>query len=768
MQSLRSPAGSTRRSHSQLTVEAHSKATTQRTPATVAAHALEVAKHLGGSRRGGLDLTPRATSAPEPKPAADSAAAAGESSGAQRETSTRVWGALRSLLTHTSAFEAAQRQFMRKPKAAATTTAPTQDQGSSPQTQSNGEATAVSAFAMPFHIPKLRNRLAHAMNERSAAVRALEIQRRRAEAVARAQGKRGKRRQGGKGGANKDLREQGNTDLYNLANMTKRMQLRSNTAVLTRILRLWEMVNPPLAAGRAAKPTITFRQYQRLMVIITRHLQPSLGRQEINFMVRQDWATDSKGAKGMTPVQFAASLFELTDTWCQGVEAHEYTEFLEDLVQAAKRRGLGAEPQEDTTGSDSDYSLSSAQESYTSSSSGSVTCTSEEAEEPEEEEAKHAPSAPAAARKQRAPKRQPIGPVIVAPVQHRTKHGKQKRGLPPRRRRRSTTGQAPSFVTRRSKVDGSLPKSEGKAVSHCSRACYRVLSLIAVCRAASMTTLKQFRLLSCTWTSLTPSRPSSFAKTCTRLFARGRLPCCGANESRLQRAAVVNPMIQRPAQSRCQLCSQRQMPQVVVLPLSQRRRWQKGALMSHGQCCPLTPKHPRSLQRQHQHNNGDPSGSTWSLLATTVAHLHDLCRLVHAIAALPCLDLLPRMSLVVLLTAPLRPWRRRLPRGIAPGLCTAHRQHAREHPRRGIHIAGLQHCQELMAQLQPGPWIRRRSLRLRMPPRRQPSSAPRMQSLSLRQRPARDQSNSSLLTTELLPYLMMMTILWRARYSCRR
>lgn len=473
MQSLRSPAGSTRRSYSQLTVEAHSKATTQRTPATVAAHALEVAKHLGGSRRGGLDLTPRATSAPEPKPAADSAPA-GESSGAQRETSTRVWGALRSLLTHTSAFEAAQRQFMRKPKAAATTTAaaaaaaPTQAQGSSPQTQSNGEATAVSAFAMPFHIPKLRNRLAHAMNERSAAVRALEIQRRRAEAVARAQGKRGKRRRGGKGGANKDLREQGNTDLYSLANMTKRMQLRSSTAVLTRILRLWEMVNPPLAAGRAAKPTITFRQYQRLMVIITRHLQPSLGRQEINFMVRQDWATDSKGAKGMTPVQFAASLFELTDTWCQGVEAHEYTEFLEDLVQAAKRRGLGAEPQEDTTGSDSDYSLSSAQESYTSSSSGSVTCTSEEAEEPEEEEAKHPPSAPAPARKQRAPKRQPIGPVIVAPVQHHKKHGKQKRGLPPRRRRRSTTGQAPSFVTRRSKVDGSLPKSEGKAVSHCS------------------------------------------------------------------------------------------------------------------------------------------------------------------------------------------------------------------------------------------------------------------------------------------------------------
>lgn len=135
--------------------------------------------------------------------------------------------------------------------------------------------------------------------------------------------------------ATEGYHQQGDEEMYTLANMLKRENLRTHPAVTGITNRFWRV------AARPGAPTIDEADYTRLFTCVLRVVAPEMDEEEATAAIRRDWEADSGGQQYLDPAGLHNALFELADTWCAGVEWKEYSEFLSLLYDSLVVKGTG-------------------------------------------------------------------------------------------------------------------------------------------------------------------------------------------------------------------------------------------------------------------------------------------------------------------------------------------------------------------------------------------------------------------------------------------
>lgn len=118
--------------------------------------------------------------------------------------------------------------------------------------------------------------------------------------------------------------------------LVKREALRANPGLIDAARRFAHQVYALDADGRIGK-----REYFRVHAAIVRTLMgATVPAAELERIVSEDWASDSKGKDALDMAGLFDCLFELADTWCPSISASEYLLFI-DTLGAKLKRALG-------------------------------------------------------------------------------------------------------------------------------------------------------------------------------------------------------------------------------------------------------------------------------------------------------------------------------------------------------------------------------------------------------------------------------------------
>lgn len=121
--------------------------------------------------------------------------------------------------------------------------------------------------------------------------------------------------------------------MYTNDALVKRERLRSNPGLIDAVRRFAHQVYALDADGHISK-----REYFRVHAAIVRTLMgAAVSAVEMERILGEDWASDSKGKEALDIKALFDCLFELADTWCPSISASEYLSFLETLAFKLKR-----------------------------------------------------------------------------------------------------------------------------------------------------------------------------------------------------------------------------------------------------------------------------------------------------------------------------------------------------------------------------------------------------------------------------------------------
>lgn len=81
-------------------------------------------------------------------------------------------------------------------------------------------------------------------------------------------------------------------------------------------------------------------EYDSVQSKLCRLLRPSITTAELQRILDEDWAHDTKGSSELSRSQLFDSLFELCDVWCPGVEEEQYKAFFDQLRFRLRYEGL--------------------------------------------------------------------------------------------------------------------------------------------------------------------------------------------------------------------------------------------------------------------------------------------------------------------------------------------------------------------------------------------------------------------------------------------
>ncbi|CAK59329.1 unnamed protein product (macronuclear) [Paramecium tetraurelia] len=132
----------------------------------------------------------------------------------------------------------------------------------------------------------------------------------------------------------KPYHEDGDENMYSKENVTKRRKLKSDPEVVQSIEAF--MAHYQFDINNKLIKENYLKTHIRLAYLLRKDIEED--REEIKFLLLEDWEHDSKGNGFMTRAELYDSLFELVDTWTPDAEKSEYIGFFELLEQKYKRQ----------------------------------------------------------------------------------------------------------------------------------------------------------------------------------------------------------------------------------------------------------------------------------------------------------------------------------------------------------------------------------------------------------------------------------------------
>ena len=134
---------------------------------------------------------------------------------------------------------------------------------------------------------------------------------------------------------NHTYRLQGNLEMYNTDNQTRRKNNKTNKLILSK-LEIWWAKLPKCSNTDIIDKDI----YSWLSSKLFRTFVPNASEGECEMCIEEDWKTDSKGMSTMSTDLFNDAMFQFADIWCETSDHREYADFLE----ACMRISIQGEP----------------------------------------------------------------------------------------------------------------------------------------------------------------------------------------------------------------------------------------------------------------------------------------------------------------------------------------------------------------------------------------------------------------------------------------
>ena len=125
---------------------------------------------------------------------------------------------------------------------------------------------------------------------------------------------------------------QGDQEMYTRDNLKRRVALRRDASIVEALEAFWDAALKSVqSGGDSTAHALHHAGYFDLMDRVYRSLLPSYDADDAAKSIDEDWERDTRGALELVRAPFLDALFELVDTWSEGIHAATYVEFLSVL-----------------------------------------------------------------------------------------------------------------------------------------------------------------------------------------------------------------------------------------------------------------------------------------------------------------------------------------------------------------------------------------------------------------------------------------------------